>query len=37
METLVTWLDDHSGAITAVATVVNVIVAGVYAFVTWRL
>ncbi len=31
------WLDTHNGAVMAVATVLNVLVAATYAFVTWRL
>lgn len=34
---LLDWLDTHNGAVIAVATVVNVLVAAAYAFVTWRL
>src|SRR2546422_4444160 len=31
------WLDQHNGAVVAVATVLNVLVAIVYAFFTWGL
>jgi len=34
---ILTWLDQHNGAVVAVATVVNVLVAIVYAFFTWGL
>ncbi|MBI4269034.1 MAG: hypothetical protein HY615_01760 [Candidatus Rokubacteria bacterium] len=34
---LLAWLDKHNGAVVAVATAVNVLVAAFYAFVTWRL
>lgn len=37
MTLLMDWLDKHNGAVIAVATVINVIVAAAYAFVTWGL
>jgi hypothetical protein len=34
---ILAWLDQHNGAVVAIATVLNVLVAIVYAFFTWRL
>ena len=34
---LLAWLDQHNGAVVAIATVLNVLVATVYAFFTWGL